>query len=119
MLLQTSLSLSDLFFVELNSLQPLVSGPWLLFGDFNLIRSPDEKNNDNFRHSLAARFNDVIDQLSLLELPLLDRLFTWSNKQESPVLARLDRAFHNLLTIIDIKYITPQTCNIKFNFYKL
>jgi hypothetical protein len=41
------------------------------------------------------RFNNVIDTLELIELPLLDRMFTWTNKQSSPTLARLDRAFIN------------------------
>lgn len=44
---------------------------------------------------MAARFNEAIDALALLELPLLDRLYTWSNKRAEPTLARLDRAFIN------------------------
>jgi hypothetical protein len=41
-------------------------------------------------------FNQALDQLAELEIPLLGRCFTWSNHQPSPVLARLDRAFVNL-----------------------
>jgi hypothetical protein len=37
----------------------------------------------------------MINSLALFELPLLDRRFTWSNSQDTPVLARLDRAFFN------------------------
>lgn len=84
------------FLVELADLHNQIASACLLIGDFNLIRDPSEKNNDNFHAPLAAQFNDAIDRLSLLELPLLDRLYTWSNKRESPVLARLDRAFINL-----------------------
>jgi len=40
-------------------------------------------------------FNDAVDELGLLELPLLDSLYTWSNKRATPTLARLDRAFVN------------------------
>uniref|UniRef100_A0A0E0D6M1 Uncharacterized protein n=1 Tax=Oryza meridionalis TaxID=40149 RepID=A0A0E0D6M1_9ORYZ len=87
---------TDDFLLELKDLHSQISGPWLLVGDFNLIRSPSEKNNDNFHASLAAKFNGVLDCLALLELPLLDRLFTWTNKRDSPVLARLDRAFINI-----------------------
>jgi hypothetical protein len=61
-----------------------------------MIRYPHEKNNSNFHPDEAAAFNDFIDEASLLELPLLDREFTWSNKRASPTLERLDRAFINL-----------------------
>jgi hypothetical protein len=72
-----------------------ISGPWLVLGDFNLIRHPSEKNNDNFNPALANSFNAMINSLAVLELPLLDRRFTWTNGQEIPILARLDRAFLN------------------------
>ena len=44
---------------------------------------------------LCTHFNDTLDRLGVVELPLLDRLYTWSNKRPSPVLARLDRVFVN------------------------
>lgn len=34
--------------------------------------------------------------MQLIELPLLDHLFTWTNKRVEPTLARLDRAFFNI-----------------------
>ncbi|XP_066357840.1 uncharacterized protein [Miscanthus floridulus] len=71
-------------------------GPWVIIGDFNLIRSEDEKNNDNINNSLIRAFNDAISQLGLMEIPLLGRSLTWTNGQESPVLAKLDRALVNL-----------------------
>jgi hypothetical protein len=40
-----------------------------------------------------SAFNDTIQLLNVSEVDLLDHLFTWSNKQPNPVLARLDRAF--------------------------
>jgi hypothetical protein len=36
------------FVTEMVSLTSVVSGPWLILGDFNLIRVPSEKNNSNF-----------------------------------------------------------------------
>ena len=41
-------------------------------------------------------FNDTIDHLSLIELPLLDRAYTWSNNRAVPTLQKLDRVFINL-----------------------
>lgn len=70
--------------------------PWMLCGDFNMIRYAHEKNKHNFRLSEAEAFNDCIDAMCLIELPLLDRSFTWSNKRTHPTLERLDRVFINL-----------------------
>ncbi|CAM0881391.1 unnamed protein product [Alopecurus aequalis] len=86
---------TDEFVAEMTSLLPLVSGPWIILGDFNLLRRPSDKNNANFNHSLAAKFNAMIHAMGLFELPLLDRLYTWTNSQTVPVLARLDRALFN------------------------
>nr|XP_051207036.1 uncharacterized protein LOC127322116 [Lolium perenne] len=67
----------------------------MIVGNFNLLRCPTDKNTPNFDLSLANAFNDSIRSLALFELPLLDRLYTWSNKRETPTLARLDRALFN------------------------
>lgn len=76
-------------------LPSLIEGSWILIGDFNLVRSADDKNNGNFNQALAAAFNDTIQDLNISELHLKDRLFTWSNQRTTPILARLDRAFSN------------------------
>jgi exonuclease III len=73
-------SLTDAFAQDMIDLFPLISGPWLVLGDFNLIRYPHEKNTPNFNSSLADKFNTLIHRLFLQELPLLDRRFTWTNK---------------------------------------
>jgi len=74
-------SLTDQFLTDLTGVASSISAPWLLIGDFNLTRSPSDKNNANFNFSLASRFNQTIDALQLFELPLLDHLFTWTNKR--------------------------------------
>jgi hypothetical protein len=40
-------------------------------------------------------FNDIVHELGLVELPLLDCLYAWTNKRRTQTLARLDRAFTN------------------------
>jgi hypothetical protein len=47
-----------------------------VMGDFNLIRQPREKSNDNFNAIKAGLFNDCISTLGLFDIPLLDRQFT-------------------------------------------
>jgi hypothetical protein len=70
--------------------------PWLTCGDFNMITFVGEKNYGNFCLSTTEAFNYLIRDLSLLELPLLDRKITWSNMRSSPTLECLDRSFLNL-----------------------
>jgi hypothetical protein len=61
-----------------------------------MIRYAHEKNNNNFQFAEAESFNDCVNDMCLIELPLLDRNFTWSNKRTIPTLERLDRVFINL-----------------------
>lgn len=63
---------------------------WLIVGDFNLYRSPTDRNKPGGDHHEMYLFNEAISALGLVELPLKGRRFTWSNKQPSPLLERLD-----------------------------
>jgi hypothetical protein len=83
------------FLASLTTHEPHDDVPWLVASDFNLSRSPDDRNNDNFSAVDASMFNTAINDLCLLELPLRDRLYTWSNRRDSPILIRLDRVFVN------------------------
>jgi endonuclease/exonuclease/phosphatase family metal-dependent hydrolase len=65
---------------------------WLLVGDFNLYRSPIDRNKPG-DHTKMYLFNEAISALGLVELPLKGRRFTWSNKQLNPLLDRLDWFF--------------------------
>lgn len=101
---------TDAFLHELAMILPEIAGPWVIIGDFNLIRSREDKNNDNIKQSLMRRFNDAISLLGVMEIPLLGRDFTWSNGQDPPVLAKLDRAFVNLehTTAFPSTFLSPQ-----------
>jgi exonuclease III len=83
---------TDQFLSDLSNVASTINDPWLIIGDFNLTRAPSDKNTTSFNTSLASRFNQMIDDLQLIELLVLDRLFTWTNKRAEPTLARLDRA---------------------------
>jgi hypothetical protein len=65
-------------------------------GDFNLIRSAADKNNSSVNQPLCDLFNSTLDTLALLEIPLLDRKFTWSNRRTKPTLEGIDCVFFNL-----------------------
>jgi hypothetical protein len=66
---------------------------WLIVGDFNLCRSPDDRNRPGGDLAEMFLFNEAISSLVLVELPLKGRRFTWSNKQQCPLLERLDWFF--------------------------
>ncbi|CAO2142968.1 unnamed protein product [Urochloa humidicola] len=86
---------SLVFLAELNEVAALIPGNWVLAGDFNLTRSANDNSNGAVNPVLTSAFNDLIHDLCLVDLPLLDRLFTWSNQREHPTLARLDRILLN------------------------
>jgi exonuclease III len=65
----------------------------LLLGDFNFIRSGDNRNKPGGNVHDMFTFNDIIGHLGLVELPIKGRSFTWSNMQQSPLLEQLDWFF--------------------------
>jgi len=66
-------------------------GPWLVLGDFNLIRNSEDKNTGIINRAMMGRFGHLINDLKLKDLPLAGRKYTWSNQQDSPTLIKLDR----------------------------
>src|ERR1041385_4555070 len=66
---------------------------WLLLGDFNFIRSLDNRNRPGGNINDIFLFNEIIGHLGILELPLKGKAYTWSNMQESPLLEQLDWFF--------------------------
>jgi hypothetical protein len=56
-----------------------------------MLRNPSEKNKDNYEHRWPFLFNSVIDGLSLRELEMSGRRFTWANALPNPTYEKLDR----------------------------
>ena len=61
--------------------------------DFNYIRYPHNRNRGSGDITRMMQFNEVIHNLALVEIPLKDRKYTWSNMQEAPLLEKLDWVF--------------------------
>jgi hypothetical protein len=80
-----------MFLQELRDIRAACQGPWVMLGDFNLIYKDEDKNNSNLNRAMMGRFRRLINDLSLKEIPLHGRKFTWSNLQDSPTLVKLDR----------------------------
>ena len=66
---------------------------WLVVGDFNLLRKPEDRNRPGGNAGEMLLFNNAISALGIVEIPLHGRKFTWTNKQYPPLLERLDWFF--------------------------
>jgi hypothetical protein len=66
---------------------------WLLIMDFNLMRSPEDRNQSGGDLNEMFLFNEAISALGVVELPLQGRKYTWTNKQDPPLLEKLDSFF--------------------------
>jgi hypothetical protein len=62
----------------------------LLVGDFNLIRMSSNRNKPGGNVQEMLKFNVAINNLRLQELNFIGSKYTWTNKQASPLLERLD-----------------------------
>jgi hypothetical protein len=71
---------SELFLQELEAKVNSCQHPVVVGGDFNLIRGPEDKSNDNINWPRVHLFNDCITNLALREIRRLEARFTWSNK---------------------------------------
>jgi exonuclease III len=83
----------DIFVQWLHDLDISLHENWLLLGDFNFIRSVDNRNKPGADMNDIFLFNSIISHLGLIELPLKGRAFTWSNMQDSPLLQKIDWFF--------------------------
>lgn len=66
---------------------------WLLLGDFNYIRAPNNHNRGGGNVNDMLVFNEFIRTQSLVGLPIKGRSFTWSNMKLDPLLEQLDWHF--------------------------
>lgn len=66
--------------------------PFIVGGDFNIIRFPHEKNKPGSRSRHTDNFNAVISAFEHREITMTGGKFTWTNNQIDPTLERLDRA---------------------------
>jgi hypothetical protein len=69
---------------------------WLFLGDFNFYGNKPGNNLDD-----TLVFNDLIDHLGLIELPLKGCTYTWSNMQQDPLLEQLDWFFTSVNWTLD------------------
>lgn len=79
------------FFSELAALKNVCSGLWVMCGDFSLTRYQQKKRGRNWSRKIRTLFSNMINDLELIDLPMGNQNYTWSNIQCNPTLAKLDR----------------------------
>ncbi len=87
----TCATLRGAFFQELRAIWARAIGVWALVGDFNLLLFFRDKNGPPSSVLDILSFRSVVNDLGLLDLPIQNRSFTWSNGRANPTLERLDR----------------------------
>jgi exonuclease III len=85
----------DQFLIELSNICAQNDLPLVLGGDFNILRSSDEKNKAFQANRFIDMFNWIINSYELREILLNGGKYTWSNNQADPRLERLDRLLMN------------------------
>jgi endonuclease/exonuclease/phosphatase family metal-dependent hydrolase len=77
----------------------------MIGGDFNILRGPWEKNNDNYNNRWPFLFNAIIDAFNLREIDLSGRKYTWANNLINQTFEKLDR----VLVCTDLEGKFPHT----------
>ncbi|XP_028094700.1 uncharacterized protein LOC114294749 [Camellia sinensis] len=77
--------------VSLINLKVVFPKPWCIGGDFNEIKSIDERKVCIRRDKGMVDFCNFISCLELMDFPMLERKFTWCNSLEGERWSRLDR----------------------------
>jgi len=68
---------------------------WLVLGDFNMYRTPENRNKEGPSYHDMFLFNSLISFLGWTEIPMHGMRYTWSNMQQQPLLEKLDWVFTN------------------------
>ena len=81
----------EVFFDEVKQIIAGYDVPWVLGGDFNIVRNSEEKIGSVHNQSAMQCFVDFAEDLGLIDLPLTGDRFTWGNYRDQPSFSRLDR----------------------------
>ena len=69
----------------------MIEGPWVLCGDFNIVRYPLEKKNCNKINKGMTDFSDFIEDMELVDPELSGGKYTWKKGDRPSTATRLDR----------------------------
>ncbi|KAL4589627.1 hypothetical protein LXL04_002535 [Taraxacum kok-saghyz] len=75
---------------ELIQIKSQKAGTWIILGDFNTVRTREERYNSQFYSSTAFWFNRFIDRSGLIDIRMGGRRYTYFC-QSDPKMSKLDR----------------------------
>lgn len=81
------------FINEIRFLASLVNYPWIIEGDFNLVRWLIDRSGNQRSFTLMSLFNDLIRELEVIDIPLQNWRFTWCSNRPDPSHSKIDRIF--------------------------
>ncbi|XP_026441694.1 uncharacterized protein LOC113340852 [Papaver somniferum] len=79
------------FWQEIQDVRLLMSGPWMLGGDWNAPLFASERSSIGGCNRNRRNFRKFVNKNSLVDIPMSGGSFTWTNSQNPPILLRLDR----------------------------
>lgn len=83
------------FFEAVSEVAADLDTPWAVLGDFNMYRFSHEKSRGRLCWTTMEHLNSWIREQGLDDIPIENKLFTWSNKRNSPTLVCLDHVLVN------------------------
>lgn len=81
----------ETFWTELHLAMADKNVPWILMGDFNVVKTQKEKLGLTIHQSAVDVFADFISSARFIDLPLHGGKFTWCSNREVAMFCRLDR----------------------------
>ncbi|XP_070015628.1 uncharacterized protein [Nicotiana sylvestris] len=76
---------------EIGAVRGLFLGPWVVAGDFNIIRFPSEKRNCTRFTRAMTEFSDFIEDMELIDLQMEGGNYTWAIGGRQETSSRIDR----------------------------
>lgn len=78
---------------ELRDIKGLVKKFWCIGGDFNVTQWIGDRSSGERILKAMKTFNDVIENLDIVEIPISNGGFTWSKMGNDSVHSLIDRFF--------------------------
>ena len=69
----------------------LCRGFWCIIGDFNVVRWVSKKSASRCITKSMTIFNNLIEEMDLIDIPMRTSLFSWSRTRSSFVASKFDR----------------------------
>lgn len=81
----------QLMWMEIADTRGLFDGPWVICGDFNTTRFVNERRNCRRMTRSMIEFSDFINDMEVVDPPLIGGSFTWEKGDNQQAFSRIDR----------------------------